>query len=146
MTKFREALRKKNMRLSVGMAILSFFYIYLIRKSAAFATVNDFVAGYTTGIYIASGVLFVYSIAKNMKALNSDKELKKQYIKATDERTRLIQYKLGETSLYVFLFILLLATILSGFYNLIVFYTLLSVLGLLILLLVLLKVYFLNKI
>ncbi len=46
----------------------------------------------------------------------------------------------------IFIFILLLATIISGFYNLIVFYTLLGVCLMILITLVFVKLYFLKKI
>ena len=67
------------------------------------------------------------------------------YIEKHDERKELIQYKSSALGISIFIFILLLATIISGFYNLVVFYTLLGVCLIILAILVLTKLYFLKK-
>ena len=129
----------------IAASIIFFVYIYLSRKTGVPDAMNDLVAGYNLGLLIALQVGAIYFITKYNKALKNKAQLKKLYIEKHDERKELIQYKSSALGISIFIFILLLATIISGFYNLVVFYTLLGVCLIILAILVLTKLYFLKK-
>ena len=146
MEKFKAEIQSRNKRVVLDASIIFFVYIYLSRKTGVPDAMNDLVAGYNLGLLIALQVGAIYFITKYNKALKSNDQLKKLYIELHDERKKLIQYKSSVIGMSIFIFILLLATIISGFYNLIVFYTLLGVCLMILITLVFVKLYFLKKI
>ena len=106
----------------------------------------DFIRGFLTGLIIAFELLFVVYIALYGRMLKNEEALRKQYIRETDERNQAIQEKIGGIG-YQFLPILLLTTtVVSGFFNQTVFFTLLVCTFAVILFKAALKLYYRNKI
>lgn len=116
-------------------------YIYS-QKTMNQAHINDFVHGVQTGISAGLFVGLIRGAFKIKKILKDESSLKKEYIKSRDERTQFIFSKMGTTSFYVEMFVLLLGIIVSGFFNEIVTITLLAVLAVKIILKITLKTYY----
>ena len=146
MEQFKEKIQSRNKKISLAASFIFVFYIYLSRKTGVPDAMNDFAAGYNLGLLIALQVGAIYFITKYNKALKSKDQLKKLYIEEHDERKKLIEYKSSVIGISIFIFILLLATIISGFYNLIVFYTLLGVCSTILVTIIFVKLYFLKKV
>ena len=145
MEKFRLGIKNRSKKITLAASLIFLIYVYLSRKIGVPDAINDLAAGYNLGILIALQVGAIYFITKYNKALKNKAQLKKLYIEKHDERKELIQYKSSALGISIFIFILLLATIISGFYNLVVFYTLLGVCLIILAILVLTKLYFLKK-
>ena len=127
MEKFRLEIKNRSKKITLAASLIFLIYVYLSRKIGVPDAINDLAAGYNLGLLIALQVGAIYFITKYNKALKNKAQLKKLYIEKHDERKELIQYKSSALGISIFIFILLLATIISGFYNLVVFYTLLGV-------------------
>ena len=125
MEKFRLEIKNRSKKITLAASLIFLIYVYLSRKIGVPDAINDLAAGYNLGLLIALQVGAIYFITKYNKALKNKAQLKKLYIEKHDERKELIQYKSSALGISIFIFILLLATIISGFYNLVVFYTLL---------------------
>ena len=145
MEKFRLGIKNRSKKITLAASLIFLIYVYLSRKIGVPDAINDLAAGYNLGLLIALQVGAIYFITKYNKALKNKAQLKKLYIEKHDERKELIQYKSSALGISIFVFILLLATIISGFYNLVVFYTLLGVCLIILAILVLTKLYFLKK-
>ncbi len=145
MEKFRLGIKNRSKKITLAASLIFLIYVYLSRKIGVPDAINDLAAGYNLGLLIALQVGAIYFITKYNKALKNKAQLKKLYIEKHDERKELIQYKSSALGISIFIFILLLATIISGFYNLVVFYTLLGVCLIILAILVLTKLYFLKK-
>ena len=145
MEKFRLDIKNRSKKITLAASLIFLIYVYLSRKIGVPDAINDLAAGYNLGLLIALQVGAIYFITKYNKALKNKAQLKKLYIEKHDERKELIQYKSSALGISIFIFILLLATIISGFYNLVVFYTLLGVCLIILAILVLTKLYFLKK-
>ena len=145
MEKFRLEIKNRSKKITLAASLIFLIYVYLSRKIGVPDAINDLAAGYNLGLLIALQVGAIYFITKYNKALKNKAQLKKLYIEKHDERKELIQYKSSALGISIFIFILLLATIISGFYNLVVFYTLLGVCLMILAILVLTKLYFLKK-
>lgn len=146
MEKFRLEIKNRSKKITLAASLIFLIYVYLSRKIGVPDAINDLAAGYNLGLLIALQVGAIYFITKYNKALKNKAQLKKLYIEKHDERKELIQYKSSALGISIFIFILLLATIISGFYNLVVFYTLLGVCLMILITLVFVKLYFLKKI
>ena len=87
----------------------------------------SFIQGYNLGV-VTGVVLFIsFHLFKNYSVLKQKEKLKKQYIEENDERTKTIKQKTGASATYILTLAFALATIVAGFLNEVVFYTLLAV-------------------
>ncbi len=103
---------------------------------------SEFIKGYQFGLLAGiEGVLFTCLII-NIKSLKNIKFCEKQFIKENDERTKIIKLKSSTFCYSAIMLILGLATIISGFYSITVFFTLLSVLMLILLFTIISTFYF----
>lgn len=91
-------------------------------------TVSDFIQGFQYGLIIAVEIIFVQDIIKIRKALSDESMLNDLYIQKTDERKILIQKEIGIFSFNIILSVLAIATIVAGYFNTTVFFTLFGVL------------------
>lgn len=87
------------------------------------------VAGFQLGIVFGLGILASVQIVKLRMVLNDDKKLQQLYNQEHDERMQLIRGKAGMPMLLVTSVVLLLAAIIAGYSNVIVFYTLVAAVG-----------------
>ena len=95
-------------------------------------------------ILIASEGVALYHIGKYSIAIKDDNILKRFYIIENDERRIFINNKIGANGLVVVVAILTLVMLVSGYFNQVVFFTLLFVVCLIILVTACFKIYY-NK-
>lgn len=88
---------------------------------------NDFAAGFQLGILCVLLLAFASKFFTYRKALKDEKLLKQMYIKENDERVTYINQQVGKSSITVTTVILLIAAIIAGYFNIIVFITILAV-------------------
>lgn len=107
----------------------------------AVRNITDFQTGFMLGLAIVS--LFI--LIKYCKLLKNERMLREAYLKETDERMILIRSKAGMPALLITSVLMISAGIIAGYFNIIVFYSLLAT-GLCQLLLgVSLKFYYMHK-
>lgn len=107
--------------------------------------ISDMIPGFQLGAFVGLQLIMIVYIAKYRKALKTEEELKKMYIKEHDERTKLITDKIGGVGLNFSLVAITIATIMAGFFNQLVFFTLLAILIFMSLVKGTLKIYYRNK-
>ena len=78
------------------------------------------------GITTALGILALIMIIRYHKTLRSEKELQIQYNKENDERMKAIRAKAGMPMILIFSVAIIIAGILIGYSNIVVFYTLIA--------------------
>ena len=89
---------------------------------------RDYIAGFNLGLYIVVQTMLVMLMVKYVTALRDEKKLKELYIAENDERSKFIRTQIGGTGLNIIVGGIALGTVISGFFNEIVFFTLLGVL------------------
>lgn len=110
-----------SMLVTIGLV----FYSYSLMDNSH---IGDFVHGVQTGMFGGIFIALVLGIIKNKKILKDEISLKQSYIIANDERSKFIFSKMSLTAVYVENFFLMLAIVISGFFNEIVCLTLLAIL------------------
>lgn len=107
----------------------------------AVRNITDFQTGFMLGLAIVS--LFI--LTKYCKLLKNERMLREAYLKETDERMILIRSKAGMPALLITSVIMIFAGIIAGYFNIIVFYSLLAAGVCQLLLGVCLKFYYMHK-
>ncbi len=105
---------------------------------------NEYVSGFQVGLLCTLLVAFLASIVNYRKALKDEKVLKQLYYKENDERMSYIYEQVGKSSMTITMVILLIATIIAGYFNLIVFITMIAVTVLQLVIQLTLKWYYTN--
>lgn len=127
MEKYADTIKKRSIYLIIALVITVITYIGLTIKTDSFARVPSFIQGYNLGIFIGLILLIIFHLFRNYSVLKENKKLKKMYIKENDERSKVIRQKAGASATYILNFSFVLATIVAGFFNEVIFYTLLAV-------------------
>jgi len=104
--------------------------------------VESFMIGFQVGLFSAGVLIAIFNIYSCIKALKSEVECKKLYIKENDERDKAIKSRITCIAFQSTIGVLLVAGIVMGFYDMTVFVTLLSVLMFMCVMMVVLKVIF----
>ena len=107
-----------------------------------FHPIPEFMAGFDIGLCIGVEFVMLYFMRQYQAALNDEEKLRKLYISETDERNRYIQTRIGGVGLNILMGALAAGTIVSGYFNLTVFVTLLCTLLFTSLMKLALKLYF----
>ena len=129
MEKFRATV-KRRIVISSGMAlvtmVLGAYSIYsIIISDISTATHSDgFVAGFQFGLIVSIFGFSVFDIIKLSLAINDETKLKVLYNKEHDERLKAIRNKAGAPMIVVTSVLMVLAAIVAGYFNIVVFYTL----------------------
>lgn len=129
MENYANKIKKRSVYLIIILLATVITYIGLTIKTDSFSKMPSFIQGYNLGV-VTGVVLFIsFHLFKNYSVLKQkEKEkLKKQYIEENDERTKTIKQKTGASATYILTLAFALATIVAGFLNEVVFYTLLAV-------------------
>lgn len=149
MEKYRQVTNKKLTLMTTFTAFAAIFIVltgaFVNMASAINEDVSDMIPGFQVGVFIGFQLIMIIHIAKYRKALKTEDELKKLYIKEHDERTKLIKDKIGGVGFNFSLVAITTAAIIAGFFNQIIFFTLLSILIFMSLSKGFLKIYYKNK-
>ena len=105
------------------------------------SSIIDFQSGFLMGLAILS----LFMLIKYRKLLRDERSLRESYNRETDERMVLIRSKAGMPALLITSIVMIFAGIFGGYYNIIIFYTLLAAGLCQILLGVCLKFYYMHK-
>ncbi|MBC3802981.1 hypothetical protein GH808_00800 [Acetobacterium fimetarium] len=87
---------------------------------------EGFVAGFQFGLVISIGVLSLVDFIKLSRALKDETKLRMLYNKEHDERMKAIRSKAGQPLLTVTSMLMIIAAIIAGYFNFIVFFTLIA--------------------
>lgn len=105
---------------------------------------NDFVYGFQLGLFCALLVVLLANLVKYRNALKDSTLLKRLYYQENDERMIYINQQVGKSTMSVMTVIMVIATIITGYFNFIVFCTMIAVTLLQALIQILLKWYCTN--
>jgi hypothetical protein len=129
MERFRTKV-KRRIAISSGMAfiamVLGVFSTYsIIITDHSSATHSDgFVAGFQFGLIVSIFGLAVFDIIKLSLAINDETKLRILYNKEHDERLIAIRNKAGAPMIVITSVMMIIAAIIAGYFNIVVFYTL----------------------
>lgn len=88
------------------------------------AMINDSVLGFFNGLILGIEIICAFWVFRIRKALKDDNLLRKLYIKDFDERENLIKLKSSSTLIGKIAITIFVIAILTSFFNIVVFYTL----------------------
>ncbi|MBU3213669.1 hypothetical protein LL033_12780 [Clostridium estertheticum] len=143
-------LLSKNLKFMRTFACLAAVFIALTGTFVSMTTginedISDLIPGSQIGIFIGLQIAMLIYIRKYSKALKTEDGLKTLYIEEHDERTKLIYDKTGVSGFRLSLAVITIATIIAGFFNQIIFLTLLAVLFFMLMVSIFLNLYYKNK-
>lgn len=145
MDKYREKLKVRTTILSLVAAVTLLIYVGLLFYGDRLPELPSFIKGFQTGVVLGIELGVIAYIAKYMKALKNDVNLKKLFIEENDERTGLILRSAGTLTVSVTLVVLGIAATIAGFFNSLVFFTLLGALFFVIIIFYTMWIYFAKK-
>lgn len=134
MQQYKEKLRHQN--LLYALCALSLVTIFLLSLAGEAGLVPFFVPkgdshwqslwrGYIAGASCSLTAFFVVGLIQNFRALRSDQALKKLYVREHDERSIQIWAEARAAALRLFLLLGLVATVITGYFSMVVGITLL---------------------
>ncbi|BBF43516.1 predicted membrane protein [Lachnospiraceae bacterium KM106-2] len=103
---------------------------------------TNLVSAFNMGVCIGIQFVMIYFMGKYIAAMKSEEKLKELYIEETDERRLFIQAKIGGTAMNVVMAGLLLGAMVSGYFNIMIFYGLFGATIFTILVKLVMKVYY----
>ena len=103
------------------------------------------ITDFQTGFMLSLAIVSLFILIKYCKLLKNERMLREAYLKETDERMILIRSKAGMPALLITSVIMIFAGIIAGYFNIIVFYSLLVTGVCQLLLGVCLKFYYMHK-
>ena len=128
MEKYKATLKQKlmgNVTMSISMVTILLVTRFI---NTPIFKISSITRGFSSGIAVAIILLTTLNVIKIKKALNDPKKTEQLYVKEHDERTNYIKTKVFSFAFIVAIALLIIATIIAGNFNEIVFYTLVSVL------------------
>lgn len=127
MENYREKLKIHNILYGIGalalLAIQVLAFTGLVSPVGADERWQGFYNGFIAGAAFGVMALFIVGLVMNLRALRSEKAMKKQYIKETDERSRQITAMGKSAGATIFLLLMVPAAIILGYFNVTVFIT-----------------------
>lgn len=135
METFREKLKIQNLILSIGAVVLA---VFCFLSAAGEAGILPFFTpaagdshwqsmwrGFVSGAAFAILAFLIFALVRNLRALGSEKALKKLYIKENDERAIQVWTSARAAAFQAFLLLGLVAIIVAGYFSVTVSITIL---------------------
>ncbi|SDM98601.1 hypothetical protein [Acetanaerobacterium elongatum] len=127
MEQFKKLLRTRiAVNLFGGLFILACVIIGAVTVWPAATNFSSFHLGFQVGLTTVVEFFLIWGSIKYLRVLGKEAELKKLYYEENDERTRAINEKTGGNVLNACSLIILTAGILAGYFNAVVFFTLVA--------------------
>lgn len=149
MVEFKDVL-KRRITLLIAFSVISILLIAIIGtwgygKIGIGTHMEDFMHGAQAGLSAGFLAVMLKYILKYYRAIKSEDKIKSIYIEENDEREELIKNKIGGVGFFFIMGVIMVSIIISGFFNEIVFLTLLGVLVFMIFVKIFLKIYYNRK-
>ncbi|MGG4403442.1 hypothetical protein ABEW61_25215 [Paenibacillus amylolyticus] len=126
MDKYKIKIKTRKNVLSLVATATLLIYVGLIFYRGGLPDLPSFIKGFHTGAFIGVEVAVAFFLVRYIKASNNEAELKKQYIEENDERSVMILQRAGTLSTAIILIGMGIASVIAGFFNPLIFYTLLT--------------------
>ncbi|MFD2700608.1 hypothetical protein ACFSVM_09000 [Paenibacillus shunpengii] len=146
MEKYKVQIRTRKNALSVVAAAMLLIYAGLVFYRGGLPDLPSFIKGFHTGAFIGVELCIVFFLARYIKAIKNEAELKKLYIEEKDERNAVILQSASSLSMVIILVGLGMASVIAGFFNTMIFYTLMAALFFVLIVFFALWIYFAKKI
>lgn len=124
MEQFRMKIKRRIMLLFVGTLGAVALCIYGFFTMGGTTKVDGTVTGFQFGLIFGIGMRALIEIIRMSMVMKDDKKLRMLYNKENDERLKLIRSKSGMPMLMITSILMLVAAIISGYFNTVVFSTL----------------------
>ena len=105
-------------------ALLVVYDFFASGNSEKASMTDGIVSGFQFGLIFGIGTLALLQLIKLNTVIKDDKKLKMLYYKEHDERLKTIRSKAGMPMLMITSVVMLIAAIIAGYFNIVVFYTL----------------------
>lgn len=128
MENFKTKVQKRTRVLSVLMVITALLFAGLFFYRDQLPVLPSFIKGFHQGAFVGLEIVLLSFLLVNRKAAKNEDALKKLYIEENDERTSSILQQGSTLAMSILFFGLGLATVVAGFFNPVVFFTLMGVL------------------
>ncbi|NLC96515.1 MAG: hypothetical protein GX675_02970 [Erysipelotrichaceae bacterium] len=144
MDKYKKVLKKRIVLLTALILLVVCIGIYDVFFTTE--TIKEsFIFGFQLGASLAIGIMSVALMVYYLKILADDKKLKLQYNKENDERLKTIRAKAGMPMLFISSVCMIVIGIIAGYFNPIIFITLVIVAAVQLLIGVVIKQIYLRK-
>lgn len=109
---------------ALGAVVLCIYDFFAMGNLEKESMAEGMVSGFQFGLILGIGMLALIQIIKLSKVIKDDKKLRMLHNKENDERLKLIRSKSGMPMLMITSILMLVAAIISGYFNTVVFSTL----------------------
>ncbi len=127
MEKFKQSIKRRITLLSIMVLVFMALGIqgYLMSGNTESASMSDgIVSGFQLGLIFGIGIRALIEIITLSRAMKDEKKIKILYNKENDERMKTIRSKAGMPMVMITSVMMLTAAIVAGYFNIVVFYTL----------------------
>jgi magnesium-transporting ATPase (P-type) len=145
MEQFKKRLSGRIVLMAIASIIIGGIYALLFFDIIGLPDAPGFIRWFSAGIFLVIEVFLLVYIFKYKASINNEQLLNKIYIAENDERTRMILQRTGATGMTICNIALAFATVVAGFFNTTVFYTLLAVTAFVALVKLVFKIYYRYK-
>lgn len=145
MDKFRKKIRIRTILMLTIFICIAFVYFFLYHFKGNKPVIPDFIRGFHTGTFAAIEAVILAISVRYIVSMRKEESLKKLYIGENDERRLAIMQKAGACGMAACVLGLAVATVIAGFFNQTVFFSLLGALLYTALVRGFLKIYYYRK-
>jgi len=110
--------------LTLAAVALSVYDVFFMNVPDDATMSNGVITGFQSGLILGLGMVAVVQIIKLTRVINNETKLKLLYNQEHDERLKTIRSIAGMPMLMITSILMLIAAIIAGYFNIIVFYTL----------------------
>jgi len=110
--------------MTLAAAALGIYNVFFMNASDNASMTDGIIMGFQSGLILGIGMMAVVQIFKLTRAINDETKLKLLYNQEHDERLKTIRSRAGMPMLMITSVLMLIAAIIAGYFNIIVFYTL----------------------
>lgn len=135
MEEFREKIKLDNITIAISTFVLTIFCALMAMSEAGVIAIapaggdadwasmwRGFIVGAACGLLL----MMIFGLVRNIRALQSEKELKKAYVKANDERQIQIWTSARATAYQAFLLLGIVAVVVAGYFSMVVSITIIA--------------------
>ncbi|HBC96867.1 MAG TPA: hypothetical protein DC034_08765 [Clostridium sp.] len=126
MDKFRIRIRNRVIFLIILFFSLIAIYLVLFLNQDSLPKSSSEIMSFQAGVLSSFSILLFLDIIKYLRTMKDKGELKKLFIKENDERTIMIMQKTGAVGINICIIGFACATIIAGYFNEVIFFTLLG--------------------